>query len=168
MEICVDTLTRALYLPAKVVEPDLVTDDDVDDDDLTSHTDAVFPVGDRCHRSPIPVQLDVQRLVSPGESVQTEEIDPGDGNNKYPVLSVEVRPQVCQGLGEADVSEVVGDRRLQEDIEGNKLFHVSRTGVKSLEAVLTWQSLRITENNTGYLVLLTFSKQVLPQRGSPV
>ena len=156
MEICVDTLTRALYLPAKVVEPDLVTDDDVDDDDLTSHTDAVFPVGDRCHRSPIPVQLDVQRLVSPGESVQTEEIDPGDGNNKYPVLSVEVRPQVSQGLGEADVPEVVSHRRLQEDIEGHKVSHIAGTGVESLEACLARESLHVTESNTRDLVLLTY------------
>ena len=156
MEICVDTLTRALYLPAKIVEPDLVTDDDVDDDDLTSHTDAVFPVGDRCHRSPIPVQLDVQRLVSPGESVQTEEIDPGDGNNKYPVLSVEVRPQVSQGLGEADVPEVVSHRRLQEDIEGHKVSHIAGAGVQSLEASLTRESLHVTEHNTRYFVLLTY------------
>ena len=86
MEVCVDTVTRALNLPAEVVEPDLITDDDVDDDDLTGHTDAVLPVGDSGHGSPIPVKLDVERFVSHGQGVQTEEINPGDGDNKYPIL----------------------------------------------------------------------------------
>ena len=156
MKVSVDTVTGALNLSTKVVQPDLITHHDVDDDDLPGHTGPLPPVGDTGHGSPIPVQLDVQRLVSHGQSVETEEIDPGDGNNKYPVLSVEVRPQVCQGLGEADVSEVVGDRRLQEDIEGHKVSHIAGTGVESLEACLARESLHVTESNTRDLVLLTY------------
>ena len=89
MEVCVDTVTGALNLPAKVVEPDLITDDDVDDDDLTGHADAVLPIGDGGHGSPIPVELDVERLVSHRQGMETEEINPGDWNNKYPILRVE-------------------------------------------------------------------------------
>ena len=55
MEVCVDSVTRALYLPTEVVEPDLITDHDVDDDDLAGHTGAVLPVGDGGQGSAIPV-----------------------------------------------------------------------------------------------------------------
>ena len=69
MEVRVDAVSGPLYLPAEVVEPDLITDDDVDDDDLTGHADAVLPVGDSGHGSPIPVELDVERLVSHRQGV---------------------------------------------------------------------------------------------------
>ena len=78
-------------------------------------------------------------------------------NEKAPLcLSVEVRPQVSEGPGEADVPEVVRHRGLQEDVEGHERPHVAGTGVKSLETVLTWQPLQVAEHNPGHLVLLTY------------
>ena len=152
VEIRVHSVPTTLNLPAVVVEPDLVALHDVEDDDLTGHAGPVPPVGDGSDRFPVAMELNVERFIPAGQGVHTEEIHPGHRDHEDPVLRPEVRPEVSQGLGEADVSEVVGDWVLQEHVESHELSHVAGAGEESLEARVTRELLHVAVHDARNVV----------------
>ena len=161
MKVSIIDILVPLYLPTVVVEPHLVARDEVQDEDLSHHPLPWHTIGQCGHGSTISMYLDIERFTLGGQNMDTKQVDPSDRDSEDAVPDVKVRPNLRDGVREADVAVVVRHGVAEKHVKGNKLSHVPRAGEESLKAWFSRQLLHVTKDNLRHDVVLSSIKSSL-------